>query len=146
MVAGSRQIQWLRQELQSNRLACTLAYWHRPLVSSGPNGDNPDTRLLWSTLIEYGAEIVLNGHDHLYERFERQDAEGRPDSVNGLRQFTVGTGGANLYTPRGAKPNSAVRSGASYGVLVLNLHTNSYNWEFAAVNNSFRDAGTGGCH
>ena len=83
------------------------------LYSSGPNDNNPDTRLLWSTLIEFGAEVVLNGHDHYYERFERQDADGRPDSVNGLRQFIVGTGGAHLYAPRGVKPNSAVRSGAS---------------------------------
>ena len=146
MTPGSPQIQWLREELQNNRFQCTLAYWHRPLYSSGPNDNNPDTRLLWSILIEFGAEVVLNGHDHMYERFERQDANGRLDPVNGLRQFTVGTGGAHLYTPQAAKPNSAIRSGASYGVLVLNLHTNSYNWDFTSVNNSFRDAGTGGCH
>ena len=146
LVAGSPQIQWLREELQNNRTTCTLAYWHRPLFSSGPNDNNPDTRLLWTTLIEFGAEVVLNGHDHLYERFERQDAQGRPDPVDGIRQFTVGTGGAHLTPPRGVKPNSAVRSAASYGVLVLTLQPNSYSWDFVSVNNSFRDTGTGGCH
>jgi hypothetical protein len=145
MQPGSPQITWLREELEANKTACTLAYWHRPLYSSGQNDNNPDTRLLWSTLIEFGAEVVLNGHDHLYERFERQDAQGRPDPVNGLRQFTVGTGGAHLTPPRGVKPNSAVRSAASYGVLVLTLHASSYSWDFASVNNSFRDTGTGGC-
>ena len=146
LLPGSAQIRWLRDELQNNRNSCTLAYWHRPLYSSGPNGDNPDTRLLWSTLIEFGAEVVLNGHDHFYERFERQDDQGRPDTVNGMRQFTVGTGGARLYAPLGAKPNSAVRSGVSHGILVLTLQPTSYIWDFASVNNSFRDFGTGGCH
>jgi 3',5'-cyclic AMP phosphodiesterase CpdA len=146
MVAGSPQILWLREELENNRAGCTLAYWHRPLYSSGVNGNNTDTALLWSTLIEFKAEVVLNGHDHIYERFERQDAQGRADPVNGLRQFTVGTGGAQLTGPRGAKPNSAVRSAASYGVLVLTLHPNSYDWDFISVNNSFRDTSTGGCH
>jgi acid phosphatase type 7 len=146
MGPGSPQLGWLRNELQNNRTACTLAFWHRPLYSSGPNGNNEDTRALWSTLIEFGAEVVLNGHDHIYERFERQDDQGRPDSVNGLRQFTVGTGGARLTGTGPPKPNSAVRFASSYGVLVLTLNANSYNWEFVAVNNSFRDSGTGGCH
>ena len=146
MAAGSPQIQWLREELQTTRVPCTLAYWHRPLFTSGPNGDNADTRVLWSTLIEFDAEVVLNGHDHMYERFERQDAQGRLDSVLGMRQFTVGTGGAHLYTPVTVKANSAVRSGASYGVLVLTLHANSYNWDFASVNGRVSDSGTGGCH
>ena len=142
---GSAQLAWLRAELQTNRQQCTLAYWHRPLFTSGPNGNNPDTRILWTTLIEFGAEVVLNGHDHMYERFERQDAQGAPDSVNGMRQFTVGTGGAHLYVPGPPRPNSAVRAGA-YGVLVLNLLNNSYQWDFASVDNSFRDTGSGGCH
>lgn len=146
MTASSPQVQWLRQELQTNPTTCTLAYWHRPLYSSGPNGDNPDTRVLWSTLMEFGADVVLSAHDHMYERFERQDASGRADPVNGIRQFTVGTGGAHLYTPGAPKPNSLVRSGAAYGVLVMTLQTTSYSWEFVAVNNSFRDSGAGTCH
>jgi hypothetical protein len=143
--AGSAQVAWLRTELSVNRAQCTLAYWHRPLFTSGPNGDNPDTRFLWSTLIEFGAEVVLNGHDHMYERFERQNAQGALDSVNGMRQFTVGTGGAHSYSPGTPKPNSVVR-GSAYGVLVLTLLNGSYQWDFASTNNSFRDTGSGGCH
>jgi hypothetical protein len=144
MNAGSAQLQWLRDELQANPTHCTLAYWHRPLYSSGPNGNNPDTRPLWSTLIEFGADVVVNGHDHMYERFDQQDDQGRPDPVNGLRQFTAGTGGAHLYVPGPPKPNSVVR-GASYGVLALTLNPTSYAWEFHSVNNSFRDSGAGTC-
>jgi hypothetical protein len=143
---GSPQINWLRDELQANRTQCVLAYWHRPLYSSGPNDNNTDTRLLWSTLIEFGAEVVLNGHDHMYERFDQQDDRGRADPVNGLRQFTVGTGGAHLTGPGAPKPNSAVRSGASYGVLQLTLQPTSYSWEFHPVNaGGFRDSGGGTC-
>ncbi|HEU4890883.1 MAG TPA: metallophosphoesterase [Vicinamibacterales bacterium] len=145
MAPGSIQNQWLRDELQNTRTTCTIAYWHRPLYSSGPNGDNADTRPLWSILIEFGAEVVLNGHDHMYERFDQQDGQGRPDPVNGLRQFTVGTGGARLSTPRAPRPNSAVRFGAAYGVLQLTLQTTSYSWEFKAVNHAFSDSGAGTC-
>ena len=146
MSAGSAQINWLRDELQTNPSTCTLAYWHRPLYSSGANGPNPDTRLLWSTLIEFGAEVVLNGHDHMYEVFNHQDAQGRPDPVNGLRQFTVGTGGARLTNPGPPRPNSAVRSAASYGVLQLTLQPTSYSWEFKPVNtNVSGDTGQGIC-
>ena len=134
MAPGSAQITWLRDELQSNHTACTLAYWHRPLYSSGANGPQSDIRLLWSTLIEFGAEVVLNGHDHMYEVFDHQDAQGRPDPVNGMRQFTVGTGGARLTNPGPARPNSAFRSAASYGVLQLTLQPTSYSWEFKPVN------------
>src|SRR6266540_2637348 len=142
---GSPQLTWLRQELQSNRFQCTLAYWHRPLFSSGPNGNNVDTRILWTTLIEFGADVVLNGHDHMFERFERQDAQGVADSVVGMRQFTVGTGGAHLYVPGAPKPNSVIR-GSTYGILFMTLLNNSYQWDFVSVDNSFRDTGSGGCH
>ena len=105
MRPGSPQQPWLRQELSTTRLTCTLAYWHRPLFTSGPNHPNPDVRDLWLTLEEFGVDVVLNGHDHLYERFDKQDSAGRP-SPTGIRQFTVGTGGAHSYDSRPAQPNS----------------------------------------
>lgn len=142
MLSGSPQQAWLRQELTSNRHLCTLAYWHRPLFTSGPNFPNPDVRPLWLTLQESGADIVLNGHDHLYERFERQDENGVP-SPTGMRQFTVGTGGAQPYTAGPRRPNSAVLSN-SYGILVLTLNSDSYQWDFAS-NSSFRDTNSGAC-
>lgn len=144
MTPGSQQLTWLRGELQNNRTQCTLAYWHRPLVSSGPNGSNPDVRVLWMTLAEFGADVVLNAHDHLYERFAPQDFEERPNA-SGIRQFIVGTGGARQYPTGTIKRNSEVR-GSAYGVLVLTLSPKSYQWEFASVNNAFRDTGSGVCH
>lgn len=144
MAPASAQGQWLRNELTNNRTACTLAYWHRPLFSSGPNGNNPDVQALWRVLDEFGVDVVLNGHDHLYERFGAQDVDGRP-RVNGIRQFIAGTGGAHLYTPGTPKPNSEARAGV-YGLLVMTLNANAYQWDFASVDNTFRDTGSGACH
>lgn len=146
--AGSPQATWLRAELQTNRFPCTLAYWHRPLFSSGPNGPqdlaNDAPKNAWKTLQEFGADVVLNGHDHMYERFDPQDADGKA-SPNGIREFIAGTGGAHLYTPGPAKPNSVVRASV-YGILVMTLSANSYQWDFASVGNTFRDTGSGACH
>jgi hypothetical protein len=142
--SGSAQLSWLRNELSSNRTQCTLAYWHRPLFSSGPNLNNDDVRPFWNTLMEFGADVVLNGHDHMYERFAPQDADGRP-SAAGIREFIAGTGGAHLYTPITSRPNSEVR-GSAYGILVLTLTNGSYSSDFASVNNVFRDQSTGACH
>jgi len=94
--------------------------------------------------MEFGADVVLNGHDHLYERFAPQDGAGRASPI-GIREFVVGTGGAHLYTPGTIAANSEVRASV-YGVLVLTLTTNAYAWDFASVNNSFRDSGSGACH
>jgi hypothetical protein len=94
--------------------------------------------------MEFGVDVVLNGHDHMYERFGLQDADGKATQA-GIRQFTVGTGGAHLYTPGAPKANSEVR-GSAFGLLVLTLTNNAYQWDFSSVNNSFRDAGSGACH
>ena len=142
--AGSTQLAWLRNELTTSRTQCTLAYWHRPLFSSGPNFNQPDVKPYWDVLEEFGAEVVLHGHDHMYERFAPQDSSGRP-APNGIREFIVGTGGAHLYTPGPPKPNSEIR-GSAYGILVLTLTAGSYSWDFASVNNTFRDTGSGACH
>ena len=141
MAPGSPQQQWLRNELTTTRSLCTLAYWHRPLFTSGPNFPQQDVRPLWLTLQEFGVDVVLNGHDHLYERFDRQDADGRPGT--GIRQFTVGTGGAQPYTPGPPRPNS-LRIHKGYGILVLTLNNDSYQWDFAS-NSSFRDTDSGQC-
>jgi hypothetical protein len=141
---SSAQLQWLRAELSTNRRLCTLAYWHRPLFTSGPNFDQTDTREIWRTLHEFGVDIVLNGHDHLYERFAPQDPDGNP-SRTGIRQFTSGTGGAHLYIP-GALHRNSERIASVYGILILTLLGDSYQWDFASVDNSFRDTGSGACH
>jgi 3',5'-cyclic AMP phosphodiesterase CpdA len=141
----SPQAQWLRATLAQNSTLCTAAIWHHPLFSSGPNGDNLYMRELWKILQEAKAEIVISGHDHLYERFAPQDAHGLPDPLRGIRQFTVGTGGAHIYDIKTVKRNSEV-IGQAHGVLKLTLKADSYSWQFVPVRGArFSDAGTAQC-
>lgn len=143
---GSAQVSWLRQDLSQNGAGCTIAYWHKALVSSGPHGGVESVRHLWRVLYEYGVDVVLSGHDHLYERFAPQDPDGQFDPEQGIRQFIVGTGGAERYEMHGVKPNSEVR-GRDWGVLLLTLESGGYRWEFVPVAGaSFRDSGSGSCH
>jgi hypothetical protein len=95
--------------------------------------------------MEFGVEVVLSAHDHMYEQFARQDPDGRPSETGGIRQFTVGTGGAHLYTSGPARPNSRVRISA-YGILEMTLGSGVYQWRFHGVNNQVMDSGSGVCH
>jgi len=143
---GSEQLTWLRSELASRRSLCTAVIWHRPLFSSGLHGDNPDMRDIWRTLYEFDVDVVINGHDHSYERFAPQDPDGRYDPARGIREFVVGTGGAPLYEFAGVRPNSEVR-GSVWGVASFTLSSAGYQWEFVPVEGqSFRDMGAGNCH
>jgi hypothetical protein len=144
-VSGSSpQAAWLEAELATTRFACTAAYWHRPLVSSGPHGDNPDMTDLFRLLYDAGVEFVLSGHDHIYERFQRLDPSGRPDA-RGTRQFIVGTGGTALYMPQRVRTGSEVQA-AEWGVLRLDLAPGSYRWQFLPVaGGSFQDSGFDTC-
>lgn len=144
-VPGSAQYEWAQADLSTSRASCTLTYWHHPLFSSGPNGNNGQMREMWRLLQSYGVEIVLTGHDHQYERFAPQDADGLPDP-HGIREFVVGTGGAGLYQPKAIQPNSEVRENQTWGILRLTLHARDYDWEFVPVEGqSFRDFGSGSC-
>jgi hypothetical protein len=143
--AGSAQGQWLRADLAANPSVCTLAYWHRPLFSSGEHGNNSAFQALWQALYEYGADVVLNGHDHSYERFAPQNPSGQADP-NGIREFVVGTGGAALYSFDVIQPNSEVRNNTAHGVLKLTLHSTSYDWQFVPIaGQTFTDSGTANC-
>lgn len=143
--AGSGQGDWLRNELMTSRARCTIAYWHHPLFTSGQNGDALAMRDLWQVLYEFNAEIVLNAHEHMYERFAPQDPDGRHDPARGIRQFVAGTGGAFLYQPARLHANSeAIIS--SFGVLKLTLASDRYQWEFIPVGGGAVDAGSGVCH
>jgi calcineurin-like phosphoesterase family protein len=143
---GSAQTAWLRADLSVNQVRCTVAYFHRPVFSSGEHGDQIQMREIWRILYEFGVEVVIVGHDHHYERFAPQDSGGRFDSARGIRQFIVGTGGAELRLPTAPRPNSEIR-GVSWGVLMLTLEEGTYQWEFIpAQGASFRDAGVGQCH
>lgn len=143
---GSAQLQWLRSELGFTRSKCTMVYWHKPLFSSGPNGAYRDMREIWRVLYEFDADLVVNGHDHLYERFALQDPDGRADSVRGIRQITIGTGGGALYPSITSAVNTEAIASV-YGVLKLTLSEGGYQWQFVPVpGTSFSDAGSGTCH
>jgi hypothetical protein len=146
--AGSIQEQWLRADLATHPTTCTLAYWHQPRFSSGAvNGSDPKYAPVWQALYDAGADVVLNGHDHDYERFAPQDAAGVADLLRGIRAFVAGTGGANhdaLSTP---VANSEVSNDTTFGVLKLTLHASSYDWQFAPIpGGTFTDSGSASCH
>jgi acid phosphatase type 7 len=146
--AGSPQEKWLRADLAAHPAACTLAYLHKPLFSSGSaHGDDPEIRPLWQALYDSDADVVIGGHDHDYERFAPQTPDAAPDAKRGIREFVVGTGGKG-HRPFG-KPhvNSEVRDDTAFGVLRLTLRPDSYDWQFVPEpGKSFSDAGSGTCH
>jgi acid phosphatase type 7 len=145
--ATSPQVQWLKSDLYAHRSAsCTLAYWHEPRFSSVQTG----TRLkpFWNVLYKNGADVVLNGHQHNYERFAPQSPSGALDTAKGIREFVVGTGGETLHPFTTAiMANSEVREASTFGVLKLTLHANSYDWQFVPVaGQTFADSGSTACH
>jgi len=144
--AGSEQEQWLRADLKANTRKCTLAYWHRPLFSSGPERETLGLQSLWEALYEAGAEVVLGGHDHYYERFAPQTPEGREDKERGIRQFVVGTGGMVHYDFTEPLEHSEVRLREVFGLLKLTLEDGGYAWEFLTVGGGVADQGRGTCH
>jgi hypothetical protein len=145
--AGSSQEQWLREDLAAHLVACTLAYWHHPRFSSGTvHGSDDDMAPLWDALYEYGADVVLVGHEHNYERFAPQDAQGIADSTRGIRQFVVGSGGRSHYEFGPPIANSEVRNSDTSGLLKLTLHSTSYSWEFIPEpGKTFTDSGNAPC-
>jgi len=145
----SEQGKWLQQDLAKQPRGCTLAYFHKPLFSSGlAHGDDPEVKPLWDILYHGGADVIVNGHDHDYERFAPQDPNGKADSQYGIREFVVGTGGKNSHRLFGVtQPNSEVRQAYTFGVLKLTLHARSYDWEFVPqAGRIFTDSGSGKCH
>lgn len=141
---GSAQYQWVRDQLEE-RVRCTLATVHHPYDSSGNHGQTPLLRDLWQLLYDHGADVVLNGHDHNYERIAPQTADRQLDLVRGIRQFTVGTGGAPLYPRTRRAANSEVFL-QTWGVLRLSLEPTQYQWEFLDVTGAALDRGVGDCH
>ena len=145
--AGSAQEQWLRADLAAHPATCTLAYWHHPRYSSGHDGDNLFMTDMWQALYDGGADLVLSGHSHDYERFAPQNNASQLDAERGIRQFVVGTGGAfftGIGTPHA---NSEVLNNTAFGVLRLTLHPSGYDWRFlAAAGSTFPDSGSGACH
>jgi len=135
--SGSPQWRWLRADLAASRARCTLAYWHHARFSSGDHGSDTATAAFWDLLARAKADVVLQGHDHDYERFA---------PLKGIRSFVVGTGGKDLRPFRMVRRGSVVRNAGTWGVLRLTLRPSGYDWRFMPVAGSgFADEGTATC-
>lgn len=144
--AGSPQEQWLRADLAAHSNFCTLAYWHQPRFTSGSAGNNASYSAFWNDLYNAGADVILNGHAHIYERFALQNPSEQPDP-NGIREFVAGTGGATHHAIGTVQPTSQIRNTTTYGVLELTLHPSGYDWRFVPnISGGFTDSGSGACH
>ncbi|HWC25851.1 MAG TPA: metallophosphoesterase, partial [Solirubrobacteraceae bacterium] len=145
--AGSPQEQWLRADLAAHPARCTLAYWHHPRFSSGQQSSSSRFISFWRALYEAGADVVLAGHAHNYERFGPLTPEGVLDPVRGVRQFVVGTGGKYHYDLRTPEAHSEAADATTWGVLQLTLRPEAYEWRFVPeAGGTFTDAGEGVCH
>ena len=151
---GSAQERWLRSDLAAHRGQCVIAQWHHPLFTSGPNQGSANdlaTASFWRDLYSARATLVLNGHDHGYERFARQSPSGKADPSFGLREFVLGTGGKSLFGPGPKKaPNSQSYNNTAYGITLFTLLPHSYQWRFypavSADNGNFSDHGSAPCN
>jgi acid phosphatase type 7 len=143
---GSAQEGWLRADLASNPRSCVVGMWHHARFSSGEHGNDDATEALWRALHEAGAELVLVGHDHDYERFAPQAPNGELDDQRGIVQIVAGTGGRKLRAFRTIRANSLVRNSDTFGVLRLSLSAGTWSSEFVPVaGQAFRDSASGTC-
>ncbi len=147
--AGSAQDVWLQNDLAHDTAPCTLAYYQNPRWASTASGSGGNSTMqeLWLDLYNGGADVVLNGDSHWYERFAPMNATGTIDNSFGVREFIVGTGGAGLEPPGTEGPTSQVLNATTHGIIKMTLHNGSYDWQF--INDgesSFIDSGTATCH
>lgn len=144
--ASSAQVAWLKTDLATNTQPCVLAYWSDPRWSTGTrHGSNPVIGPIWDALYAAHADLVINGHEHLYERFAKQNPLGEADA-KGIREITAGTGGNSLYPFGRPIVNSEIRNDTSHGILKLTLHSDSYTWRFISVGATFTDQGSTQCN
>ena len=144
--AVSPQGKWLAADLAANSRWCTLAYFHIPLFSSGGRAEQ-NSRALWQILYDNDVDVILNSHDHIYERFAPQTPDGIADPVRGIRQFVVGSGGSNHTSLATIAANSEVRNTDTFGVLKLTLRFTGYDWQFVPEPGGvFSDSGSAECH
>ena len=143
--SNGAQVAWLRNDLANTSAACVLAYWHKPRWTKGNYTDLTESQHLWDTLYDAGADVVLAGHDHNYQRYPPMDKAGAAAPGRGIRSFVVGTGGRHLYTLKSDARREA-GSDATFGVLQLILHATGYDWQFVPVAGStYADSGSGTC-
>jgi chitodextrinase len=144
---GSPQYNWLRDDLAASTKPCTAAYWHHPTFAAGQYSDRTDTVPIWNLLYNAGVELVLNGHDHNYQRYYPMRPDGTRDDARGIQEIIVGTGGRSHYTTIRTDSRRAVASGDTFGVLKLTLRSSSYHWQFVPeAGRTFTDSGTRNCH
>lgn len=146
--ADSPQARWLVADLAAHPSRCTLAMWHHPRFSSGPYGSATAMSAIWKILYDAGADLVLSGHAHMYERFEPMDEAGNVDAARGMRELVVGTGGKTpLHDVASVVSGSVVRGNTAHGVLRLELRKDGFAWRFVPVDGeSFEDSGEAPCH
>ncbi len=142
----SPQGRWLAADLAASRSVCTVSIWHKPRFSSGEHGNDPAVAPFWTALHAAGADVVINGHDHDYERFAPQDPDGNEDRIRGMREFVAGTGGIALRPFRQPVANSELRVSVDHGVFKLTLRDRGYDWEFLPITSAVSDRGTASCH
>lgn len=150
---GSGQQRWLAADLRAHPATCTLAYWHEPLFTDGVTefgANNLASRDLWRTLYRYGADLILNGHDHNYQRYAPQTPDGQADPRRGIREFVVGTGGKSLFDQPHQVANLQAHDHSTFGALRLTLKRSGYAWRFIPEpghgNGTFTDQGSAPCH
>jgi hypothetical protein len=145
---SSPQVRWLKGDLAKSTARCTVAFWHKPRWASGQYADDDRYAAFWQTLYEGNAEIVLNGHDHNYQRYAPLDPRGVRDDARGLRQYIVGTGGRSHYPVLdGPIPNREAADDTTFGILELTLHDGAYDWRFVPeAGDTYHDRGSGVCH
>jgi hypothetical protein len=145
--SGKPEEVWLRNDLASNPAVCTLAYWHQPRFSSNLSSPNSASSTFWKDLYDAGADVILNGHIHNYERFAPQTPSGVSDPSTGIREFVVGVGGRSAASITTSNASNSEIRGKTYGVLDLTLHPTSYDWQFLPeAGKTFTDAGSSVCH
>jgi calcineurin-like phosphoesterase family protein len=144
--AGSEQGRWLAADLAGSTARCTVAIWHHPRFSSGEHGNDRAVAPFWQALYAAGADVVINGHDHDYERFAPQNPDGVGDPERGIREFVVGTGGAAIRRFTQDAANSQLRVALTHGVIKLTLHSGMYQWSWVPTSGLVSDSGSQLCH
>ena len=140
---------WLDADMKANRRLCQVGYWHKPPWTTSAHP--PDATILSTyvtTMYNNGGDIIMTGHNHVYERFYPQNPASARDDARGITSFVVGTGGASFYQFPANKPNLATRNNDTFGNLLLTIKDDgNFSWNFLrAAGGSFTDSGSGKCH
>ena len=144
--SSSPQVTFLKNDLAAHHPACTLAYWHHARFSSGPNGNLAAYDAIWKVLYSHHVDVVLSGHDHIYERYALQTPAQARDPKHGIREFVVGTGGRSLDPFTGPFTNGQFRQRSQFGILKLTLHPHRYEWRYVSAAKRVLDSGETDCH